>query len=385
MIFSILAYLFAGVTLYLLGGVIARGYRNPLRPPVIKRPFISVPVLASCMLYALFYGMRSSNTGVDTHTYLEMYETYASTGRHLRETLEIGYTWLTEAFCSIGTPFWLFITLFGFVQIFFVYYAVRFNRYLIPLIGAYIILGPYFLNWANGMRQCTVECIFIFAIEFIQRRRLWAYIIAIALCSLMHKSALILLPLYWLLNFRWYPPKAVLRVGIVIACVIIGSIGAWNNILESSGIILQKLGYEYYTDNLIDMINTKREMAFGPSRISLLLVSLWVIVKAPQVIRVFRLPKRFYFYFNLYFIGTCCYNLFTNTLNVFLRPVGYFTVVGVILAPLVLYYYILRKKSIEVLVLAILMYWYSVYSVLKAYISGGHELDPASYSFFFLQ
>ena len=385
MIFSIFAYIIAGIFMWLLGKIACLSTNHCQSPQSIgTKNFYSIPILLSLIFFSLFFGLRSYNTGVDTIMYVKFYDYYSSWGSHIRENIEPAYKWLTEIYGSLHLPTWFFLATFGFLQIFFVYYALRNYRCLLPYVGAYIILGPIFLDWANGMRQCLVSCVFLFSIEFIQNKKLISYLIIIFLCSLMHKSALILLPFYWLLKYKLYPPNSLVRICIVMLCVIIGQTPTWFTSLQSAADLLAILGYVDYAENFEGMLEVRREMAFGPSRISLLLVSLWIIWLVPHIIRTYNLPKQFESYFSLYFIGSCGYNLFTYTLNIFLRPIGYFTITSVVLAPLTLYHLIQRKQTFKAILLGILMYWYSTYVSLKAYIGGGNgDVDHAVYSFFF--
>src|SRR5690554_4193783 len=81
----------------------------------------------------------------------------------------------------------------AFLQLFFIYRAFKDQRYLYPFLGIVILFGPEFLSWMNGIRQMLAATMFVFAIQFIQKRQLWKYVGTIVLASLFHTSAIVLL------------------------------------------------------------------------------------------------------------------------------------------------------------------------------------------------
>lgn len=63
---------------------------------------------------------------------------------------------------------------------------------------------PYFLKLDKWIKAvCCRLCIY-FLVEFIAERKLMSYVIGVILCSLIHRSALLLLPFYWIFDKSIY-------------------------------------------------------------------------------------------------------------------------------------------------------------------------------------
>lgn len=384
MVFSILCYIIVGLLLSFWGKQVSLRYCRIGKTKNII-PTFNEYLFFLLFTFFLFYGLRSKTTGQDTHNYIDFYESFIRFGRFERDNIEPAHIWLTQIYGTIGIPTWVFLGTYGLVQISFTLLCIKKQHFLYPYVCAYIILGPVFLEWANIMRQCAVASIFLFSIKYIEERKVIKYLIAILICSLIHKSAIILIPLYWILQYRLYPGNKYIRIVILMVSIFIGQSNTWISQITIISDGLGMIGLGDYTEHLDSFIAQERDMAFGPSRISLLIVSICVILIMPQIIRRLHLPKKFDLYFSLYFIGICAYNIFANTSELFLRPIQYFTNTGVVLVPLLLYYLIKRKYQFLSLLYGFLIYWYSTYVSIKAYLGGAGAIDPSVYTFSFLQ
>lgn len=81
-----------------------------------------------------------------------------------------------------------------------------------------LLLNPYlFLVHLSAMRQTLAICIFIVAVDFAVRRRMLAYCLLVIIAAGFHRSALILLPFYFVLN-----QSRITRGGVVVICLLIG-------------------------------------------------------------------------------------------------------------------------------------------------------------------
>lgn len=71
-----------------------------------------------------------------------------------------------------------------------------------------LLINPYlFLMHLSGIRQTLAICFFVFAINFAVKRRIVPYVIFILLATGMHSSAIILLPLYFILTDKQFNRK----------------------------------------------------------------------------------------------------------------------------------------------------------------------------------
>lgn len=384
MLQSIIVYTLTGLTLYALGRNLALRDARMQRTFHHPTSFWSPEVWLSILVFATVAGLRY-NVGVDHLMYLQFYEDMAKQGWITRETLEPGFLFIMKVFTNLNLHFFFYFAFLAAVQLFFVYYAFRHKKYLLPYIGLFIMLGPFFLNWMNGIRQCIVMCFFIFAVEFIQQRKLLLYIISIILASLIHKSAYLLIPFYFLL---WKPfnigKNKYLSLGILFCAIIIGLTPTWLNISSQITSLLQLMGYDFYAENLQTIAEEEsRVLAWGPSRLGDLIITILIFWLYPKMKIFYRNDKTFPYYFVLFFIGSCLYNLFVNTSHIFLRPIEYLTIFKL---PLTAYMLIFCKKTHKKTLfyfLAFIAFSYIYIVIYKSSLIKNPFQDFSSYRFFF--
>ena len=387
MILSLLVYCFSALFLFLLAKNLSIRTEYELLNKNREQKFWTNETTVSILFFALLCGVRY-NVGVDNLSYIHAYETMADTGHWPTEkggSYEWGFTAIAKLFTFAGLHYSFFMAFWGALQIFFIYYAVRHDRHLLPFIAAFIILGPSFLSWTNGLRQCVAGCAFIFLVEFIAERKLIPYVIGIALCSLVHRSALLLLPFYWIFNKSIYFKNNYYNILLVIVCTFIGMNPSWLHLMNYAQDAISFLGYDSYSSRLTNIIsNTDETIAWGPSRVGLYILDLIALYLYPKFRKQYQLGKRFDIYFCAFFIGSCLFNLFANTSHIFLRPIAYFRDFRIIVVPVCLYYLYTEKRNQCFFILMLcLAYFYTLYSSMKAFVVGEGINAPEVYKFFF--
>lgn len=387
MILSLLVYCFSALIFFLLAKNLSVRAEFELLTGNRELEFWTNETIISILFFAFICGVRY-NVGVDNLSYIHAYETMASTGywpNGRGESYEWGFTIIAKLFVLEGLHYTFFMGFWAAIQIFFIYYAVRRDRQLLPYIAVFIILGPTFLSWTNGLRQCVAGCAFIFFVEFIAERKLMPYVIGIVLCSLIHRSALLLLPFYWIFDKSIYFKNKSYNLLAVIACTFIGLTPTWLHLMSYAQDVIFLLGYDDYAFRLTNITNkTDEAIAWGPSRVGLYVLDLMALYIYPKFMEKYKLGKRYDIYFSAFFLGSCLFNLFANTSHIFLRPVAYFRDFRIIIVPVCLYYlYKERRQQWLFILMSCLAYFYTLYSSMKAFV-GGKGVDAAEvYKFFF--
>lgn len=114
---------------------------------------------------------------------------------------------------NIAIPnFFVLIALISLFYLIVVWYLIKNNLNVNQYWFAVLILliNPYiFLVQLSTLRQTLALCFFVFAINFAVKRKLIPYVIFIFLAAGMHSSAIILLPLYFLLTEKPFSKKYV--------------------------------------------------------------------------------------------------------------------------------------------------------------------------------
>lgn len=346
-------------------------------------PFVSFEIIASLLLFALVSGLRY-NTGVDYLSYLDDYNLVAE-GHQPYHDYEFLFMQMMRLFAENGIHYSFFFGFCGFLQLFFVYYALKDHKYLLPFVGLYVMLGPLFLTWMNGLRQCIVVCFFVLLSTQILKRNIVLYVLGIICASFIHKSAWFLLPLFLLtyvpVNWMNNTKRNILILG---ASFFLGTTPVWLEHMTSFQLILDKIGYFSYSMGVEELVSEENlgTTAMGPGRIMLLLLDVILIIIYPSVSRYYK--DRFIDQsFMLYFMGTCIYNLFANTSHLFLRPVIYLTVFIIVILPATLVYLRNLKVQLKYYFISCLAYMYIVYIVFRAsFLVGTNSTDL--YHFFFL-
>lgn len=379
MILSLFVYTFLALILWLLAkdqDVAARRLRTD------KGDFFTWQNVTSIILFGVFYGIRR-NVGMDNMMYIRIYEAMEN-GRILRD-IEPGFSFIQDLFIGAGFHYSVFIGFWGALQIGLIYYAMRRDKYLLPLIALFIVLGPTFLRWANIMRQAVAECAFIVMIQAIVDRKLWKYLIGIVFCIMVHKSAIILLPFYFILQKQFFPKNKWVGVAILAGCTLVGLTPIWFKSINNIAQVLSFFHYDTYVDNIDEIMkNTDNFRAWGPARAGVWLLYLTVIWSYPQLRTRFHFEKRFDIFYTCFFWGNCAYELLANTNQIFIRPLSYFQATSVVMVPICLYYVGKCRNRILFYSFCFLAFFNTYWWTIKAYLSGGAGDDAVEvYKFFF--
>lgn len=385
MILSILTYLILALALYAL----AQNYvisNNLYLERYGQSPRFFMPqIWLSLLIFGLICGLRY-NVGVDNLVYIKFYSFVLNEANAFNEHFEPLFLLITRLFSYSGFHWSVWLGFWGVIQIGFTYYSVKDYRFLLPYLALFIVLGPTFLSWTNGLRQCVVICIFYWAIQFAVQKRYIVYSCIVLGCLFIHKSAVLLLPMYFLYQYPWVPSKKYVQLIFVIVCTIIGLTPTWLDIMNNIKPLLDSIDYKSYADNLERISKSNDIMGWGPARIGIWLLDIMTIWVYSILNSQYKFPKLFNVFFFSFFWGICAFNLFSNTSHIFLRPIAYLRDFRLLIVPICLYY--LKKDNQErtLFLMSCLAYFYTLYGTIKAYTDNGlGDNSPEVYKFFFLQ
>lgn len=379
MILSLFVYTFSAIILYLLAKNMST---NKFTSHSSSRTSsVSTAFIFTVLYFAAIAGIRS-DVGVDYGTYSRFYTDIQTQGWTDRESLETGFYFVLNLFAKTGLHSSLFFALWGALQILFVYCALVQYKQILPYIALAIMLGPFFLEWMNGIRQATVCCIFVYVSHYIVEKKFWKYVVAIFLASTIHKSALLLLPLYFFSYSTSYLSNRYVNIGVLMLCVILGSNSIWGSSLPFITNLFQLLGYDYYAENFDVLLEDTREMSWGPVRILLFIRDVLIIWFYPKVISFFNRDKWISLSFTLFYWGTCLYNLLVLSGIIFTRPLMYLRIFALIMIGFTIYYLFASKRRTAFYLFGFICFSYIYISHFKLYASGVLD-SPLYYKFFF--
>ncbi|WP_077623696.1 EpsG family protein [Sediminibacillus massiliensis] len=174
-------------------------------------------MFAAFLIVTTIAGLRS-NIG-DTYFYMHSFETSTYTWEFIQSQKDIGFGFLQlllQNYVSTDPQVLIFTAaMVTYIFVFIVFY--QYSR-LIELSFFVFITSGWFLVSMNGIRQCLAAAIAFIAIRYIIKGNWVKYFLVIIIASLFHQSALILLPIYFLVRVKAWSKAT---VGIITVAVII--------------------------------------------------------------------------------------------------------------------------------------------------------------------
>jgi transmembrane protein EpsG len=215
---------------------------NTSMPLIIKpNKFLMFGVMLSLVLIS---GLRS-NIG-DTYFYKHIYELNDFTWSYIREQKDIGFGILQKILKMYSEdPQILIFTTALITNVLIVMVLYSYSK-MIELSLYVYITGGLFLVSMNGIRQVLAAAIIFTATKFLIEGNWKKYILIILLASTFHQSALILIPIYFLVRFKAWSKATFL---LIFASVIITLLFDQFSALLFSGIKDTQYGhYENFAE-----------------------------------------------------------------------------------------------------------------------------------------
>jgi len=153
----------------------------------------------ACSAMVLVAGVRSRHVGTDASYYVEMFNRTSRLDDVVSTPLEPGYfilCWLAHA---VSDNYLSIFTLVALVTT--VCFAWVIHRYSVDQTVSFFVLlvGGYYSVAFNGFRQGLANAVFCLAIGAVFRKNFILYASCVAAAMVFHKSAIIALPLYFLI------------------------------------------------------------------------------------------------------------------------------------------------------------------------------------------
>lgn len=190
----------------------------------------------SMAIVVFFIGLRSA--GADTHAYISMYQSLPTGISSIVETLksgesEAGFTVfgiLVKTFLS--EDFHVYLFLIAAISGFCVVFALKkYSPYFTTSMLLFMLMGTF--TWMiNGIRQFLAVSIAFAAVGLILKRKMIPYILLILFLSTIHTSAIILLPIYFIVGGEAWNKRTMLILGLSVAVIFFTA--RFTNFLDSA-------------------------------------------------------------------------------------------------------------------------------------------------------
>jgi hypothetical protein len=272
--------------------------------------------------FSIMMGIRH-DVGKDYLTYKKGYIYNFDVGNG-----ELIFTWIRELFNRMDLHFSIYFTFLAFLNIFFFVFAFKKYSFILPLLLFFLITNGDWLFWMNGIRQSIAMCIWIYALQYIEKQKLWTYLIWCIIAIGFHTSAIILIPLYFVLrNGKDYFKNIKFQLVMFAGVFVLQSI--FNNYLNQLEPLIDffqsKLSGGAYNYK-IDRLEEESSTTVKGSGIAYLfrIVLCVVIILLSDKLKTFYNSKWFLIIYFLFFFGKLTEYIFPAGSVVLTRPFRYF-------------------------------------------------------------
>ncbi|MFX6505652.1 EpsG family protein [Acinetobacter baumannii] len=155
------------------------------------------------LLLSIFAGVRSNRVGTDSGTYTSTFQLNLDPDYYeFNPDIEVGYQYFEYLLLNFTHHyFWLFLitaflTCFCYLRV-----IKKYSQDYIFSVFLFITLGVYTFFF-NGLRQGIAMAIFTLALPYLLEKKFTIYLVICGFASLIHISALFMVPFYFLVNLN---------------------------------------------------------------------------------------------------------------------------------------------------------------------------------------
>ncbi len=305
-----------------------------------NKPIKKILSLFVILLLVIFTGTRTE-TGNDWGNYLYFFE-HLDIGENfyslsLISKFEPGYTFLNLVVKYIGGSLNEVFLFASFITIGIISISIRkyTQFWFIPIL--LYLRYSYLQTNMMFVRQGIAVAIFVYALQFIQKREKWKYFSLILIASLFHISALMLLPLYYLYGFKFNTRKYIILL-------IVSIISVQLNLIN---LIVHLIPFEFIKGPVLGYLQS--EVWNRPSAVSFSTIERLFIVILGLIYfnKLNAIHKYFALFYNVYFLGVLLYFVFFNSYVFAERFSIYFNVLAMFL--LVYYFELFKDKKQKII------------------------------------
>ena len=194
------------------------------------------------VIMIFFYGLRASNVGSDTISYINM---FVEDGNQRLGNLW-AYMWEEKSPAFVLFE-WIFYRILPFPQLWLIatsaFFFIAFGMFIYensetPVYSYFMFFTIFGTFQMTGVRQSCAMAVFLMAYRYIKEKKIVKYLLMIGLAYLFHKSAVVLLPIYWFKN------RKIRKIDVVVIIIIMSVI--YQNRLELFDYIKGFTSYNYF-------------------------------------------------------------------------------------------------------------------------------------------
>ena len=271
---------------------------------------VTLAMAASVLVYGLVLGLRY-NVGGDYPGYVDYYLEVAEGVRASDVPYERGFYWIISALRTFQLPPAALFLATCTLQMLFMARWMRRHTVVASWYVYFFFTSLLVFESMNTIRQALAYSILLSAMPELLEKRFLRYVLLVCGAGLIHNSAFIFLPLYFLLDRDWMPNRgrqiATLLLAYVMGYYISGQLFVLLPLLSLA------FNYDGYAKVQDDLFFAKAVSGVSPGMIFIFLTDLFIMYSAPMLRRLFA-GRGFRVYYNLYVIGALLtpFVLYTN-------------------------------------------------------------------------
>ena len=360
MINTFLFYLIINILVLFLMKIGQNTKNNKLNNNVYK-----ISIIISAIILIILIGFRGYYVGIDTSTYADANERILND--NLSESdekwLGIGYIYLIKFIgFFVGNNYVIINCAIAAITIYFLYrsiYENSNNKIFTMFIFMAMCLHYQMLNQS---RQMLAIVMIMYSYKYIREKNIWKYMGIIILTSLIHNSAIIMIPIYFIVQFKFNKKLFCLYIIASLVMIIFS-----NQIID----ILRLTSYgEIYLSSLVNYIETS-------TYFNLLVRFIMLVFALIFSKKCISNNKDNSILYNMIFICFIC-QIMATQIYIFSRVTTYFFVFYVFLIPEILNIFKNKRKKYKMLTLCVilaLLAYHGVYYTVTSKKSGYAEYE----------
>lgn len=311
---------------------------------LLTKSYFFIPIFVFCLFSAIRY-----KVGVDFDAYKRFFYEILNFGRVLDEgAVEPAFTYIAKFTAIFTDNHYLLFFILAFLQISFIYYALRKKTYALVYLGLAIMLNFTYHSLMNGVRQNVVACAFVAMIPLVLKIKKWPwFILCVLATALMHKSAVILLPIgliVYLILQRGILSVPIQLVIVAICFIFMDKID--SGYIDSLFMLGEKSGYS--TEKVNAYVEQElMEKSFGAWAIISNLAYIITIVYSNKIKLWLNNDKVYMAMYNLFFLSVCIDLLFYNNFGIG-RLNLYLKIFQPVAMSIMLFYTSIKKNKFDI-------------------------------------
>ena len=209
-----------------------------------KTPFRLFFIITIFIVMSLFGGLRNEMVGTDAPRYAAFFMSTSMIASVKDSDLETGLNVVGLVAHFFSDNYISYFTIASAITAFCLLRGVLNLAFCFPIcMIALLALTPFTISF-NMMRQGVAIAIVLCSLESLINKSLWRFALYIVIAALFHKSALFMLPFYFVLN-GWHPKTSQTAFYILITSLLAGLL--IPVLIDNAGLFSER--YEHFEEN----------------------------------------------------------------------------------------------------------------------------------------